>query len=1308
MLIGFAKNMVILRKIIICFLWLAVSLTTWANPKATQRNDEYFLWPISHASSNYYHQYKPLSLFNLETFTASSRVVNPGSQFSSQLISQPGSTITSTVKGGNWSDPASWSRGVIPGEGDDVVIADGATVTIDTDPPALNSLIIGQGTSGILQFDENAARTLSAAMITVKYGGTFRSAQSGSIKDHQLIAQGSIVNNGVIDFSSNLNETGVEIVFTGSSNAIFNCSDARLTNLRQTNGITLNKGSSAASVLSFIPGNVFKVLSDGGSTSKGFLKIVSGTFNIIGSNSFSSPVFNTDGDYTIPSAGGFWLGNQNATVTAKDGSVFIYGDLKITNGIFNAGISGGNVLETTNGGHFNISGGTLNVSGKFNVDKGSCSISGGKINLAMLENTQNSEPTFNISAQANLEIFGNSFISFAYPNSLATPANDIQVQDGSGLKRINGGIIQLGTEVTPAGSTFLVAGTRVINILKVLNVCDTKVFNTSKADISSVPISSLPQVVFDKEAPRCNAPPKITLKCGEALPPKYASLEDFIQAGGEATDNCTLLPASFKFVGQVQSNAYCPYTITRTYSLSDASGNISLIRQPIVVERDATPPKPQPEAIAENTDTQELKLKSAQASFTAVKNGNWNDPTTWGTVGVPTSADDVNTAGFTVTVDAAAVCNNITIDAGGTLNYSGGNTLQVHGNWTNNGTYSGGTNGVVEFTGSSNASISGTTNFEELKITKGILTTTLTISGTTTVTNGGSLLMNSGLITIPAGGSFTVNPSSALNIPITAGFDLTGGALNTGNFTITNEGLIRITSGTANFGTNSGNSVHNQVDGAFIVSGGTVNIAGRLENSASGTLVPPGVTSGISISGGTVTLATVGNGLTNVGSLNVTPAGTFSFTNGTIVFQNESTATTAIDLGLVGGSGAKTTVGGTLQFGNGSTPAGTVFNISSEILLNRVTSSANADLKLINDITIGQWVLDSNTSVDLNGNEIQLATSSTGTFNFPLDNGSGVSIPVSIQLTSGSFAPGAYIKLESFGSKYAGNESDVNFLNRYWTVTTSGITNPIYDITATYANADIAGTEAEIAMGSWSGALPWVKNADVNSSANTVSRTNITATTLTFTGITSDPPTVSITASPAAICAGASSNLTAIPVGDTPFTYSWSPASGLSSTSIANPVATPGSTTSYTVVVTDGNGFTASDVISVTVNPTPTATAPANQSYCNSVATTAIPLTGSPSGVTFDISGGAAIGLSDQTGIATIPTFTPSTGSATITITPKANGCTGNAVTYTITVNPTPTATAPANQNYCNSVATAAIPLTGSPSGVTFDISGGA
>ncbi|KIA86140.1 T9SS type A sorting domain-containing protein [Flavobacterium sp. AED] len=50
--------------------------------------------------------------------------------------------------------------------------------------------------------------------------------------------------------------------------------------------------------------------------------------------------------------------------------------------------------------------------------------------------------------------------------------------------------------------------------------------------------------------------------------------------------------------------------------------------------------------------------------------------------------------------------------------------------------------------------------------------------------------------------------------------------------------------------------------------------------------------------------------------------------------------------------------------------------------------------------------------------------------------------------------------------------------------------------------------------------------------------------------------------------------------------YSWSPATGLSATNIANPVATPATTTTYTVTVTGANGCTKTDDVIVTVTTT--------------------------------------------------------------------------------------------------------------------------
>ncbi|MGE5419351.1 MAG: hypothetical protein ACM3UT_04155, partial [Chloroflexota bacterium] len=143
-------------------------------------------------------------------------------------------------------------------------------------------------------------------------------------------------------------------------------------------------------------------------------------------------------------------------------------------------------------------------------------------------------------------------------------------------------------------------------------------------------------------------------------------------------------------------------------------------------------------------------------------------------------------------------------------------------------------------------------------------------------------------------------------------------------------------------------------------------------------------------------------------------------------------------------------------------------------------------------------------------------------------------------------------------------------------------------------------------------------------------------------------------------------------------------------------------------VVPKANGCTGTPVhFNITVHPNPSSNTPADQTYCNNVLTTPIALSGTPTGVLFNVSGGSAIGLADQTAVSVIPAFLTNTGNAVITLTPAANNCIGNAVQFNITVNPTPVSNPVSNQTYCSGASTLPIQLTGTPSGVLFDISGG-
>lgn len=125
----------------------------------------------------------------------------------------------------------------------------------------------------------------------------------------------------------------------------------------------------------------------------------------------------------------------------------------------------------------------------------------------------------------------------------------------------------------------------------------------------------------------------------------------------------------------------------------------------------------------------------------------------------------------------------------------------------------------------------------------------------------------------------------------------------------------------------------------------------------------------------------------------------------------------------------------------------------------------------------------------------------------------------------------------------------------------------------------------------------------------------------------------------------------------------------------------------------------------VTVNQLPVVNPITNQTICSGANTTALPFTSTTPGTTFAwTNSNPAIGLA-ATGNGNLPSFTAATGTATITVTPTANGCVGAPVTFTITVNAAPTVTYSAPATVC--VYNSSFALTpGTPTGGTFSGTG--
>jgi gliding motility-associated-like protein len=236
------------------------------------------------------------------------------------------------------------------------------------------------------------------------------------------------------------------------------------------------------------------------------------------------------------------------------------------------------------------------------------------------------------------------------------------------------------------------------------------------------------------------------------------------------------------------------------------------------------------------------------------------------------------------------------------------------------------------------------------------------------------------------------------------------------------------------------------------------------------------------------------------------------------------------------------------------------------------------------------------------------------------------------------------------------------------------------------------GPNATICLGdsttlSVSGALSYVWSPSSSLNNNTIANPVATpsgTTTYTVIGTAStgcaDTAFVTVNVNPLpvvnagsslSICAGSSANLSASGAN----TYVWSPAGSLNNANIPNPIATPTSTTTYTVMGTDLNGCVNSDTATVIVYPIPVANAGMNTSIC--AGDTAF----------LSASGGGTYSWSPSTGLSSTTISNPlaipaSTTTYTVTVT-SGGFCTSSAQ-VTVTVNPIPVANAGADVSICN------------------------
>lgn len=417
----------------------------------------------------------------------------------------------------------------------------------------------------------------------------------------------------------------------------------------------------------------------------------------------------------------------------------------------------------------------------------------------------------------------------------------------------------------------------------------------------------------------------------------------------------------------------------------------------------------------------------------SLNSGNWNTANTWTPNGVPTAGDNVTiNNGHLVTINTNAVCNALTVGAGtgSTLQFGGAvrnmtinsnlvvnpnavfdiNTgsnathlLTLEGNLTNNGSisFSVDANSLCNLTFSSFTTqvVSGTGTNRFNLITQNTGSSRnhlLDISCSTFSAATNFLTLNNGTFKLSTINPVAVTPfTGATTISNVCGLWINSGtaAVSTGAG-ITLSGGITVSNGTLSIGNAADEDLFSD-GGEVIVSGGALNVSGKYYSTGINNI------SNFSISGGTLTLPTLGSTSTIDAPFQVTGVGSeFDMTGGLIVIQREG-GTGAQDLGFVNtGASSGVVSGGTLQIGNASTPTSQSISINSNsaignLLINSINAAAiisTNSLQVINDVVInggrlndnnlsiavgGNWTNNSGTYVNANGTVIFNSTSSS-------------------------------------------------------------------------------------------------------------------------------------------------------------------------------------------------------------------------------------------------------------------------------------------------------------------------------------------
>jgi hypothetical protein len=382
-----------------------------------------------------------------------------------------------SIATGNWNTATTWSPTGVPIASDNVTIANGHTVRININA-VCNNLTVGQGASGLLTIgNNNTSRTITVAgNILINSGGTFN-VRTASNTTHNLLVNGDITNNNVFNMATDGNSL-CDVSFLKNGNQTI----AGSGNTTVFNNINVDLGASINNTLDIqTPSFVAPV---------NFLTLTNGTFKF--STLGAANITPFSGATSISQTHGVWMNSVLSTMNVL-ATTTLYGNINISGGILNIGNAANEDL-LSNGGVLAVSGGTLNIAGKYyavginNLSK--FNITGGNVIVPSIGSTNTSIAPFQIAgAGSQFNMSGGSLI---IPREGGTGAQNLGfVNTGSSGGSVTGGTLQIGSAASPAAQIIQINSSFPVGNLLVNNAnVNASLLTNSLSVINNVTINT--------------------------------------------------------------------------------------------------------------------------------------------------------------------------------------------------------------------------------------------------------------------------------------------------------------------------------------------------------------------------------------------------------------------------------------------------------------------------------------------------------------------------------------------------------------------------------------------------------------------------------------------------------------------------------------------------------------------------------------------------------------------------------------------------------------------------------------------------